>query len=617
MKRFSHLCLLFLLITVPIQAIDEALPPIDLARFPTLQALQQSQLPIADRVDLARRFSGLMTAPHATQESPTYQIGDLQTFTLSTTESDRLEEIPAVIRAISEHAVIWVEVGGGVSDTAAAQAAARFDSEVYEFTRSLWGSEDNPGIDGDPRIHLLFSRRVNPNISAYFAAQNTYPREIVPDSNEHEMLIFNLDAFGLIGGDDFVGAAAHEFQHMIRNRIDRNESAWLEEAFSMLTEHLLGVDNNGWAYNAFLGNPATQLNTWGTGADFSADYGAGMLFLVYLYDRYGLEAIQRLSADPADGLQSVDEVLRAMGKPDLDSFFADWVLANLIRDPNTIYGYQTLPSDAIPIPTDTVYLLPDTRSGQAGQYGTTYFTLHNPPDHLNIDLMMPDTVGLIPDDGTEQLFFYSNHGDESNPTLTYALDLRDSGTASLRYRIWYDLEPYWDYGYLSVSLDSGQTWQLQQTAITTLENPNGKAYGAGFTGDSGSWIDDQLVLDAFAGQEILIRFEMITDDSLNKTGIALKDIQLETANAQRDLPVDVEQWQMNGWIVSDNRLPQRAWLQAVQYTGNTVAVRRWLAEGNTGITLDSIPGTSKVVLAYSPFAPVTLQPVEYLLSMDE
>jgi immune inhibitor A len=612
------LIFLLLLFVLPVFAVDTDVPPVDVLHFPTFAALHDSAPPTADYFDLARRFFGVLDIPAPTTISPQYQLGAKDMFTITTTASGRVETLEAELRAIGEHIYVWIEASVDfVPDEQALGFAQRFDSEIYEQTRQLWGSEPNPGIDGDSRLHVLFTTRLDTQVAGFFMAHNNLPREIIRDSNEREMFIFSLYAYdGVLNNNAFVSAAAHEFQHMINNHIDPDEDDWMNEGYSMLTEHLLALDDNSWAYNRFFQLPSTQLNSWGTAPAKSQEYGAGMLFMLYFYERYGLAGTQRLSADTANGLQGVDNTLQAIDGSNVENFFADWVLANALRRPETGYGYQTLPANAQAIAVNAI-ILPYQTTNRSPQYATQYFRIDNPPQSLTIDYSMSDTTPILPvvTDSNDR-FWYGVRSNRSNPTLTRAFDLSGVTSAALNYRVWYDLEAGWDYGYVTVSNDDGLTWQPQSTPLMMADNPNGKAYGVGYSGVSNGWLEDTVNLDVFAGQEIVVRFETITDDATLYTGMAVDDIRLDALGYSTDANSDNGDWQANGWIRTDNRLPQRAWIQVVQFVGDEVEISRFLVEAAQNLTIAMQPETTSVLVAVSPFAPLTLQPTLYTLSLS-
>ncbi|MCQ3976886.1 MAG: hypothetical protein DPW09_25950, partial [Anaerolineae bacterium] len=107
-----------------------------------------------------------------------------------------------------------------------------------------------------------------------------------------------------------------------------------------------------------------------------------------------------------------------------------------------------------------------------------------------------------------QYQWYSLRGDDSNTRLTRAFDLRPVTSATLNYSTWYDIETDWDYGYVEISTDGGETWTILTTPHSATTNPSGNAYGPGYTGVSGdgpAWIEESLDISAYAGQEVLFR----------------------------------------------------------------------------------------------------------------
>ena len=606
----------------------DVMPALDFARYPTVAALAEARIPAANREEIARRFFGLAESSTGPASQPLRQVGERQSFNVVNTAENLIRQVDAELLAVGQHIYIWAEAGQGVSRSAAEGLALRFDRDVYHQTRALWGSEALPGIDGDTRIYALFATGINPATMAYFTSQHNYPASIVSNSNEHEMIFFNLSATGLdIDRDEVASTAAHEFQHMIRHNITVNESTWLDEGFSMFTERQIGFDSNMWAALAFISSPGTQLNNWSSGSGRAAQYGASMLFVGYFFDRYGLEGLQLLSAHQGVGLQAVDGVLAQMGQPSVDMLFADWALANLLQDPAQGYGYaapalRDMPP-AAPMLESSQYPFMFERRGQ--QYSTDYYRLSglNGQQQMEIRLQAPPLVPLLPlIPASGEWFLYSNKADDSNTRLTQRFDLTGVDRATLRYKAWYDIETDWDFVYVSASTDDGQTWHFLQTPHMSQDNSTGRAYGPGYTGSIGYWLEEEIPLDAFAGQSLLLRFEMITDDAVTQPGFALEDVQIEEIGYFSDFEQDAGGWEMDGWLRTDNRLPQRAWVQAVQHLSDGgIEVTRWLSQADASAAEQAwqialLPNVEAVSVALSPFAPLTTVPMRYTLHAD-
>jgi len=583
--------------------------------FPTMSAIQQSTMPVADRYDLAARFYGVTEVAPPPTTPAQWQVGAEQPFYVSATATQDVRQIPAQLLALGAHVLVWGESALSLPRDSAQGFADRFDRQVYEAVTSFWGIAPLPGIDGDSRIHVLFTEQMPPGVAGYFSAQHTYPQAILSTSNQHEMIILGAGAVGGLDSAEAISIAAHEFQHLLRHQQDANETIWVDEGFSGLTQSALGFDTLQPWTRTFALHPQTQLNAWGTGDNRLAEYGAGFLFSLYFYERYGVEGLRLLSQQEADGLAGVDAALAALDGRSADDFFADWVLANLLRD-HGLLGYRDLPQMP-PILPRRVAALPYRFSTEERPYSTAYYELPITDRPLTVTLDLPESIPLIdfaPASG--DWMWYSQRGDDSNPRLTRAFDLRGVQTATLTYRIWYELEEGWDYGYVSISADGGSTWEVQRTPQMTDDDPNRRAYAPGYTGRSLFWRAESLNLDAYAGAPILVRFEMVTDDAINQPGMALDDVRLEAVGYAADFEAGGGGWQAEGWIRTDNRLPPRAWVQAVWVREEQPVVTSWLLEGDRSLTLEPVPGSERLLLVISPLAPLTTEQVPYTLGIE-
>jgi immune inhibitor A len=592
--------------------------------YPTVTALEQTVIPPIDAVALAQSLRRVGEIPPPPTTPPVWTVGDQQTFWVTNNVENIDFQVTATLRVIGDHIYMWLENGAQVSDEGLQSLADAFDNSIYKSVRDLWGSEANPGVDGDPRLYGLFAHGMGTGIAAYFLSRHTYPVQVYPTSNHHEMFFFNLDTIDAanIASPYLESLVAHEFQHMIRANLQRNEALWLNEGFSTFTQLLLF--NEPSAAAAFLSTPQTQLNTWTEEGAREPHYGASIMFVDYFYERYGLDAIHRLSTDPGTGLDAFDHVLKAMDEPGVNDLFADWVLANYFLNPDLSdeqYGYQNFPDTLTGVqPIGTAVVYPYITNSQANQYTADYYALTNQAgaESLKITLNAPDMVQLIPADAPSgEWMWYSNRGDMSDTTLTQTFDLSAVDQATLNYKAWYYIEDGWDYGYVMVSADDGATWDILSTPHSSDVNPHGNAYGSGYTGQSGAWIDESVSLDAYAGKIIQVRFEMMTDDGITQPGLAIDDVQIPEIGYSNDFEADAGGWETDGWIRIDNRLPQQIWVQAAQVVGDTVHQDRWLAAGDGEWSLKLIPGAEQIVLAVSPFAPVTTVPITYTLNIQE
>ena len=141
-------------------------------------------------------------------------------------------------------------------------------------------------------------------------------------------------------------------------------------------------------------------------------------------------------------------------------------------------------------------------------------------------------------------------------------------------------------------------------------------YGEGWTGSSGTdWIDEEVDLTPFAGSEILLRFEYVTDQSYNGQGFALRDVRIPQIGL--DEPGAVEgAWTPDGWLRVDAPIPEHWNLRVVRWTPQGVRVDPVAVDvdGTASFKLDESASRSMLVVA--PTAPRTLLPASYSVTVS-
>jgi len=98
----------------------------------------------------------------------------------------------------------------------------------------------------------------------------------------------------------------------------------------------------------------------------------------------------------------------------------------------------------------------------------------------------------------------------------------------------------------------------------------------------------------------------------------LDDIRIPEVGFADDVSTD-DGWQAEGYVRSNNVLPERYFVQAIVYSSSgAVSVRQVPVAAATGAAQVSFPsfgsGISRVVLAVSAAAPATITPAHYTLS---
>ena len=607
-------------------------PPVAPSAAPTpeeanaIRQLTQIQLPNRDLNDLARRFKGALSATPTPPATGAFNLGDKEIFWVldSGVEPPRQFQITTTLQYRTNHSYWWVQDGFAIPEADIAASAQAFEENIYPTDRRFFGSEWSPGVDDDVRVHIVMGDV--PGVAGYYSAANEYSRAAVPYSNQREMFLINLKAIQP-GQPQFNSVLAHEFQHMIHWNLDPNEDSWVNEGLSELAKFLAGYGQSSFL-PAYLQNPDLQLTSWGQ-EDYErrANYGASFLFALYLYDRFGAEMIHRLVEQPENGIAGIEKTLQDLGyENSFDQLFADFIIANYLNDPSLAEGQWGYSPQAVDLPTPKLAAsfadFPVEAAEQVKQYGVDYIEL-SPKVPLSIAFSGPITASLLNNkaySGTYQ--WYGNRGDNSDTTLTRLFDLRSLKEAALEFWAWYDIEPDWDYAYVTVSTDGGASWDILPATSTVNTNPSGNAYGPGFTGASGGWLKERVDLSAYVGQEILLRFEYITDDAVNHPGFAVDNISIPQLGYVDDVEQGDGGWQAEGFFRTDNILPQRFTVQLIEFDagGKTSVNQMPLDENNSGqYALDTSGGTvpRRIILVISAQAPLTTEAARYSLSVAQ
>jgi len=582
----------------------------------TARVVSHSTLTRRDLLALAHRLQGLSPslAKIHSDNLPAYELGDEQIFWLHNLNSNSFFTATATLRFETSHAYWWVEEGYEISREALGKSAWNFENRIYPTNHRVFGNEWNPGIDSDPHIHIYLGNV--PGVGGYFSSPDEYPAQLRPQSNQHEMFYINLDN-AMPGNDYFDGILAHEFEHMIHWAEDRDEDTWVNEGLAELAGQVNGFDVGG-SEQLFAAQPDTQLTTWPELEDSAPHYGAAYSFLSYFLEQDGEEAVRQLIAQPVNGIRGFDAVLAEAdpAKRQFTDLFADWLVANYLDDPNLAqgrYGHANLQTDQ-PQHASHHTTYPVDQQATVHQYAADYILLDG-EGTLTVEfagsLLVP-LVGNSVYSGEYQ--WWSNRGDESDTTLTRAFDLGNLQEATLQVRMWYDLETDYDYAYVELSTDEGQTWHLLDNEHTTTANPSGNSYGPAFTGVSGGegearWSLETFDLTPYAGQPVLIRVEVITDDTVNRPGLCLDDISIPELGYLTDVEAGPDGWQAEGWVRVTDHIPQEFLVQLITL-GTQVRVERMALDEQmrgtmtvTGLGQD----VDQAVLVVSAMAPATTE----------
>jgi hypothetical protein len=537
--------------------------------------------------------------------------------------------VPARLRFISDSAAWWTGVQTNIPDEEILVAVERFEEVVHPTNRLIFGNEWSPGIDNDRLIHFLILEEESwGGYFGYFSHLNEYPISMQPFSNQREMLTLNASAFAL-DSETFPGKLAHEYQHLIQWNQDKNEDLWLNEAFSELAYYLTGSPTVRSAFGPtnseyYALNPDAQLTARPErkyGEDDKSTfihYGAERNFMIYLFEQFGPKFVQDLASNPEPGVFSIQQELDKLPEPmDFDEVFANFLLANLLnyRGLNGgIWGYQDY-TPFIPEREVISTFNDDVIENKLPPYGAEYYEIRS-DETVEVSFTGSTMARLTPiDPASGQYAWYSNRGDATAFRLTRSFNLSGLDSATLNYKIWYELEELYDFAYLEVSADNGETWTILETANSTTNDPHNLSYGFAYTGAVLEWQQESIDLSAYAGQEIVIRFEVVTDFHTNRDGIQIDDIEIPELGYFDGAEDDLGGWEADGFIRSSNFVPTNWIVWLIELTRPNTITRIELDDlSQANFTIEGFgsrfPFAAVVV---SPGAPVTTMEVPYEL----
>ncbi|QYC43361.1 Immune inhibitor A precursor [Nonomuraea coxensis DSM 45129] len=211
-------------------------------------------------------------------------------------------------------------------------------------------------------------------------------------------------------------------------------------------------------------------------------------------------------------------------------------------------------------------------------------------DGVRVNLASEPLQMITPHSGSNA--WWTNLDQEwANVSLTR--DLPVPSGSDVRLWMWnnYEIEQDWDFGFVEVSTDGGQTWTQQKmfdeagNEVTTPDgypdpNKNLKTFGGkkyGITGDTGEqWRHDYVDLTAFAGQTVKFRLTYNTDAAYTPRGWHVDDFVL-TNGGETVWSDDVEGGD-NGWKATGGTFTNTSGQGWTRNNGEREVQRFYLAE---------------------------------------
>jgi hypothetical protein len=293
-------------------------------------------------------------------------------------------KLPATLMAYGKHCYVYGEKDIpanyiALDSESAKKFAETFDGD-YEKITSAFGSEPNPGLDGDPRVYILATHYVNlADAAGYFSFFDTLLQKRFDEvsdpnlygnngtgqkyySNEKEMFYIFLPAADFKGQKyiEFIRyVLEHEFQHMI-NFYQHNlviedffdvacvsEEAflsylWLDEGLSMYSADVCGFKNVFTYYRYYLS--VVENISLLSFVDYE-NYGLSYLFTKYLVEQ-GATPANLVKSDKIDIKNAEAEIISKKIAANFDEFYGNFIstlyLSNtgITSDPK--YNYKSI-----------------------------------------------------------------------------------------------------------------------------------------------------------------------------------------------------------------------------------------------------------------------------------
>jgi immune inhibitor A len=518
-------------------------------------------------LDLVARYLGKSPAPLSNallyRDEP---IGTRDSFWVHDVEALEMQEVTAALQFVSDTALWYVADGIDIPPQDLKRAAGIFDGRVLPEVLRIFA----PNLEFPGKITILNAS--TPGLAGYFSSTDTLPNEAQRFSNERVMMVMNgYD----VGYEHYLGTLAHELEHLTQWHVDPTEETWVSEGLAEFAAGFLDLPKL--PLSAYFNSPSVSFANWPEepGASIPS-YAAASLFFSYLHAQIGLDAIHEIVTEPRDGVAGISEVL-AKNDRDFESFFGDWLAANIALANDGPYAYDAPPGS---VRVTELLAAPAVIDGTTAPLGGWFLRID--PGNLAFQVRFDGAfrspvLPVAPHSGDR--CWWGNRGDSIDSTLTREFDLQGIEHPTLRFWSWYAIEDGFDRGYVAVSTDRGDSWHALAGEHTTTNDPLGTSLGPSYTGESGGWVQEEMDLSPYAGSAVLIRFNYITDESLNTAGWCIDDITVPQTKFADDVESEAG-WQAAGFSrIQRDGIPQRFVLRTIAGTGSDAKV--------TAITLDA------------------------------
>ena len=570
--------------------------------------------PDRDLYDLTSRLvtKSQESIPRVVNSLPVvYEVGRQDTFHVTDIAGRNVYPLQATLQVVTDHAYWYIADGVQFNLDDLEKSAIVFEEEIYPRVTSVFGTELVPGVDND--VHLTVLHAPLSGVAGYYSSADQYPSLVHPYSNQREMIYMTSSL--PLNSRSYLGTLAHELTHAIQFRADDSDESWVNEGLAEIGAEVAGYVPS--FRNSFLSRPSTSLINWPDtpGSSFYS-YGGANLFFDYLAQQYGRESLRMLMEHPGDSIQGVEAYLQYVDTSrSFKDVFADWTVANYLdRDGGGPHSY---PESRVRIAEVRTIAGPAQFRDEVPQYGSKYYEIvSRGPAILGFEGYPETPLVPRPSAGGDHCW-WSNRGDSIDTTLSAKVILPDQDSLAMTYSLWYNIEEGWDYAYVEVSTDGGETWDVLEGNHSSPVDPVGNAFGPGYTGSSRRWLEDSVDLASYRGRQVLLRFEYVTDDAIHGAGLCLDNISIPGASFLDAAGTDSGPWEAKGFVRTSYTVPQQYLLTVIEMGPEPVVRRVALNEEASAIVeIDgSDSGFSHTVIVVSALQEQTLEPAPFRIDV--
>jgi hypothetical protein len=372
----------------------------------------------------------------------------------------------------------------------------------------------------------------------------------------------------------YEGVFGHEWQHLLQYYTDPNEVTWINEglsdfaialdgyANSKATVFQPGFDNHITCYQGYgtvktkynpnprdCGGAQNSLNLWGEDGDnpnaVLADYGQAFSFMLFLYDRYGIDFMSKLHRDgKRQGIASLSAELKAVGVKNAYSVLHDFQTSTLVdgfldaSKKSTIAGVAKSKVTSKSLKSSVNLKNPQSYSEPgAAPNGADYVTLAKKgkaikgKDLKSVTFSGVKTLPALPlawkivkndPDRAKNPVLFS--GNENNTDASMVTKVSVPKTSpKLKFLAKYGAEATYDYGYVQVSTNGGKSYGKPLKGNHTVASG---PLGAGLNGTTTGFESEEYDLSAYAGKKILVSIRYVSDGGTNEGGLLVDNISV-------------------------------------------------------------------------------------------